>query len=168
MAVAGVPDGFLEGEQDEDQQRAILELLTRAYWMEIETVMNYIAASIGQDGGGGLAVRTALKEGVEEEVEHARALGRRIQELHGVVPDDGGLAAGEEQRQPLGRQTDVTSTIEAVVATETSAIRHYLRIMHLSARFDADTSALALNILRDEQRHLRLFEGYLRELRSGS
>jgi bacterioferritin len=162
MAVTGVRGGFLDG-ATEDQRLAIIELLTRAYWMEIETVMNYIAASIGHDGGSGLAVRTALKEGVEEEVAHARALGRRIQELHGIAPGVGGLARDQDYPQPLGRQTDVAAMIEAVVATETSAIRHYLRIMRASASVDEDTNALALDILRDEQRHLQLFEGYLRE-----
>jgi bacterioferritin len=157
MAVTGLRGGLLD--EQGDQRGAIVELLTRAYWMEIETVMNYIAASIGRDGGHGLAVRAALQECVEEEVGHARALGRRIQELHGVVPA-AGFVAGEEYPQPLGRQTDLADVIAAVVATETSAIRHYVRIMRASAPVDEDTNTLALNVLRDEQRHLRLFEGF--------
>jgi bacterioferritin len=55
--------------------------------------------------------------------------------------------------------------IEAVIATESSAIRHYRRIMDATERLDQDTSSLVGSILRDEQRHLRLFEGYLRESR---
>ena len=54
MSATEVPDGLLEIEE-EDERRAIIELLTRAYWMEIETVTNYIAASVSHDGGRGLA-----------------------------------------------------------------------------------------------------------------
>jgi bacterioferritin len=163
MSATEVPDGLLEIEE-EDERRAIIELLTRAYWMEIETVTNYIAASVSHDGGRGLAVRAALTTGVEEEVRLARSLGRRIQELqHGVVPGAEPFASDEQYPQPPRRSTDVARTIEAVVATETSAIRHYQRIMRATATLDADTNALALGILRDEQRHLRLFEAFLRE-----
>jgi bacterioferritin len=163
MSVTEVPGDSLD-EAVEDPRRDIIRLLTRAYWMEIETVTSYIAASVGQDGGRALAVRAALAEGVEEEVEHARALGRRIQELqHGVVPGAEPLDSDDEYPQPPppARPIDVATMIEAIVATETSAIRHYQRIMRATANLDADTNALALGILRDEQRHLRLFESYL-------
>jgi bacterioferritin len=165
MSVTEVPGDSLD-ETVEDAHRDIIRLLTRAYWMEIETVTSYIAASVGHDGGRALAVRAALTEGVEEEVEHARALGRRIQELqHGDVPGAEPLDSDAEypQSPPAARPTDVATMIEAIVATETSAIRHYQRIMRATADLDADTNALALGILRDEQRHLRLFESYLRD-----
>jgi bacterioferritin len=151
-------NGFPEGELAAEQL-AVLELLTRAYWMEIETVMNYIAATMSTVGARNLALTTALTEGVEEEVAHARALGRRIQELHGVSPVPG----GEQYAQGPARPSDTATMIEAVVATESSAIRHYQRIMRATSRIDQDTHALALSILRDEQRHLRLFEGYRHE-----
>ena len=37
---------------DENRQKReqIIQMLTRAYWMEIETVMNYIANSVNLDG----------------------------------------------------------------------------------------------------------------------
>ncbi|MEA2199020.1 MAG: bacterioferritin [Solirubrobacteraceae bacterium] len=160
MSVTGVPDG-LPGTEDGQ----VVDLLIRAYWMEIETVMNYLAASISQDGARAVAVRAALTRGVEEEVEHTRALGRRIQELHGVVPVERGFSGDGEHPPGSERPTDPRAVIESVVATETSAIRHYSRIMRATEGLDPDTNALALDILRDEQRHLRLFEGYLREYR---
>ena len=33
-----------------EQRERVIELLTKAYWMEIETVMSYIANSINPDG----------------------------------------------------------------------------------------------------------------------
>ncbi|HWC85844.1 MAG TPA: ferritin-like domain-containing protein [Solirubrobacteraceae bacterium] len=161
--MTGTEDGIL-GVDEEDQQRAVVELLTRAYWMEIETVMNYLAASMSQDGTRAVAVRAALARGVEEEVKHTLALGRRIQELHGVVPDDRALPSDAGYPHTLDRAADVRALVESVVAAEMGAVRHYSRIMRATARLDRDTHALALDILRDEQRHLRLFEGYLREL----
>jgi bacterioferritin len=165
MSVTEVPGDSLDGSV-EDEHRGIIKLLTSAYWMEIETVTNYIAASMGGDGARGVAVRAALAAGIEEEVEHARALGRRIQELQrGVVPGTEPFAGDEHQPHPE-RPTDLSTMIEAVLATETSAIRHYQRIIQATAHIDEDTNALALGILRDEQRHLRLFSRYRRELRA--
>ncbi|HWF49732.1 MAG TPA: ferritin-like domain-containing protein [Solirubrobacteraceae bacterium] len=161
MSVTRIPGGYVS-EGLEGEQRAIVEMLTSAYWMEIETVMNYLAASISQPGAHALAVRTALREGIEEEVGHARALGRRIQELHGVVP---GVSASpdEDGPQPFSRRADLASMVEAMVAAETSAIRHYMRIMRATRQVDQVTNDLVLEILRDEQRHLRRFEDFLRE-----
>jgi bacterioferritin len=160
MSVTEAP-GASQGTEGEDGRRAIVALLTQAYWMEIETVRSYLAASISHDGGPGQAVREALAKGVEEEVRHARTLGRRIHELGGVLAGAEGFASDEAYTQPLARRADIGAIIEAVVAAETSAIRHYLRIMRLTASVDEDTHALALEILCDEQRHLHLFEGYL-------
>jgi bacterioferritin len=162
MSLTQVPGDF-ETDLEDRQRRAIVELLTHAYWMEIETVTNYIAASMSEGGSHIMAVRAALAAGVEEEVEHARALGRRIQELRGVVPGDEGLPGDTEYPQPPVRQPDVRAMIETVVATEMSAIRHYLRIIRATTEVDQHTNAIVLAILRDEQRHLKLFEGYLRQ-----
>jgi bacterioferritin len=162
MSVTRIPGGYVS-EGLEGEQRAIVEMLTRAYWMEIETVMNYLAASISQPGAHTLAVRTALREGVEEEVGHARALGRRIQELHGVVPGVSASTGDEDGPKPFSSPTDLATMLEAVVAAETSAIRHYMQIMRVTRQVDQDTNDVVLEILRDEQRHLRLFEDFLKE-----
>jgi bacterioferritin len=41
--------GILSEEMKDDRDQ-LIELLSRAYWMEIETVMSYIANSINPDG----------------------------------------------------------------------------------------------------------------------
>jgi ferritin-like protein len=71
---------------DVERRQTLLELLERAYWMEIETVMSYLAASINPDGVRGAEVREALEGDVQEELGHARQFGERIKELWGVVP----------------------------------------------------------------------------------
>jgi bacterioferritin len=162
MSVTAAPEGILDIGL-ERERREIVDLLTQAYWMEIEIVMNYIAASISHDGARGLKVKAALLEAVEEEVQHAQRVGRRIQELHSAVPPAGGLTIDHEYLQPPGRQSDVVAMLEAMVAAEMAAIHHYGRIKRAAGQVDRATYAIAAELLHDEQRHLRLFEGYLRE-----
>jgi bacterioferritin len=168
MSVTVVSEAVLDPILDRDlarERKEVVELLTQAYWMEIETVMNYIAGSISHDGAPGLKVKATLLECVEEEVQHAQRLGRRIQELHSSTPPAGGLTIDHEYLQPPGRQPDIVAMIEAVVAAEAGAIRHYSRITRATGRIDRVTYALAAELLDEEQQHLRLFEGHLRKLR---
>ena len=54
----------------------IIEALTQAYYMEIESVVNYAAASINLDGVRAKEIKEALKKDIEEEMRHARKLGK--------------------------------------------------------------------------------------------
>jgi bacterioferritin len=51
-----------------------------------------------------------------------------------------------------------------VIEAERTAIEHYERIVAATDGIDPVTQDMVLGILRDEQAHLRLFEGFLREL----
>lgn len=62
---------------------------------------------------------------------------------------------------------DVVHVIKGVIEAETSAIEHYNRIIDASNEVDWVTQALAIDILRDEQAHRRMFEGFLREYEAG-
>lgn len=139
----------------------LVELLIQAYWMEIETVMSYLAALTGDNGLRGAAVMAELARGVDDEVAHTRALGRRIQELHGVLPGD--FAPAELPSVPT-HLPDPDAVLESVVAAELAAVRHYSRIIE-AAGSDPYTHAMAAGILRDEQRHLRAFQRLLHESR---
>lgn len=149
-----VPGGILAREAAPD----IVELLTQAYWMEIEMVTHYLAVSTH---GGGSAIDAALARGIDDEVEHTQALGRRILKLRGDLPDRGPA----EYASAPGRRADERAMLEAVIAAELSAIRHYARIVRATVGSDTDTHELVLGILHDERRHLRLFERFLRECR---
>ena len=56
--------------------------------------------------------------------------------------------------------------IRGVIAAETGAIDHYSRIIEATDRIDPVTQDMVIDILRDEQGHKRLFEGFLREYES--
>ena len=68
------------------QREELIEMLKKAYWMEIETVMSYIANSINPDGVRAQEIIESLQEDVQEELGHAQQFADRIKELYGVVP----------------------------------------------------------------------------------
>ena len=53
--------------------------------------------------------------------------------------------------------------IRGVIEAETGAIEHYTRIVEETDGVDPVTQDMVIAILRDEQGHRRLFEGFLRE-----
>jgi bacterioferritin len=50
-----------------------------------------------------------------------------------------------------------------VIEAETGAIEHYNRIIEVTDGVDWVTQDMVIAILRDEEGHRRLFEGFLRE-----
>jgi bacterioferritin len=154
----GILDGDSSGTRDD-----IVELLTEAYWMEIETVMSYISASVNLDGVRAQEIRESLAEDVEEELGHARQFADRIKELYGVVPGSEGFSPEQSFLQPPEHQTDTVHVIRGVIKAETGAIEHYTRIVEVTDQVDPVTQDMVIAILRDEQGHRRLFEGFLRE-----
>jgi bacterioferritin len=159
--------GILAADQDA-KRREVIELLEKGYWMEIETVMSYIANSVNPDGVRAREVAEALEEDIEEELGHARQFAQRIKELYGVVP--GSLAFDAEQTflQPPEEQTDIEHVIRGVIEAERGAIEFYTHIIEMTDQVDPVTQDMTIDILRDEQGHLRLFEGFLRELEAAS
>jgi bacterioferritin len=65
--------------------------------------------------------------------------------------------------QPPEHQTNIVHVIKGVIEAETAAIEHYNQIIEQTDEVDPVTQDMVIDILRDEQRHRRLFEGYLRE-----
>ena len=152
-------------EANTEKREQLIEMLKKAYWMEMETVMSYIAASVNPDGVRAQEVIEALEDDIEEELSHARDFAERIRELWGTVP--GSLEFKAEQRflQPPEESTDIVSVIKGVVEAERGAIQHYNRIIEFCEDLDYVTQDIAIAILREEEGHLRLFEGFLREYR---
>jgi bacterioferritin len=146
-----------------EQRDHVIELLTKAYWMEIETVMSYLAASVNLDGVRAQEIKESLNGEVEDELGHARQFADRIKELYGVVPGSDGFAAEQSFLQPPQHQTDIVHVIRGVIEAETGAIEHYTRIVEETDQIDPVTQDMVIAILRDEQGHRRLFEGFLRE-----
>ena len=107
----------------------ILELLRKAYWMEIETVMSYIANSVNPDGVRAQEIIESLREDIQEELGHAQQFAHRIKELYGVVPGSLDFSAQQSYLQPPEQQTDVVHVVKGVIEAETGAIEHYTQII---------------------------------------
>jgi bacterioferritin len=157
--------GILSEDAKDDRER-LIELLTRAYWMEIETVMSYTANSINPDGVRAQEIIESLEEDIEEELGHARRFGQRIKELYGVVPGSLDFNAEQSYLQPPDHQTDIVHVIKGVIEAESGAIEHYTGIIEFCEGRDPVTQDMVIDILRDEQGHRRLFEGFLREYKA--
>lgn len=140
----------------------IIELLETAYSMELETVMNYLANSINLDGVRAEAIKKSLAADVTEEVMHAQQLGQRIKQLGGLVPGSTSVVLGGQQ-QPSENTTDVVGVIEAVIEAEASAVAQYNKIIKATDGEDYVTQDLCIRLLADEEEHLVLFRGYLKE-----
>jgi bacterioferritin len=154
--------GILSPENAE-KRTEILELLEQAYWMEIETVMSYVANSINPDGVRAQEIRESLEEDIQEELGHAQQYANRIKELDGVVPGSQQFKAEQSFLQPPEEQTDVVHVIKGVIEAESGAIEHYNRIIEVTDGVDWVTQDMVIEILRDEEGHRRLFQGFLRE-----
>jgi bacterioferritin len=140
----------------------ILELRTRAYWLEAETVLSYLANAANLDGIRAEEIATALDADVEEELGHARLFAKRIKDLYGTPPGTFDMVHEQATLQP-GDPTDVVGVIRGVIDAEVGAIEHYTRIIEACDGVDWATQDMVIEILRDEENHLRTFERYLRE-----
>ena len=163
MSDTATTSGDIMAADHADQREKVIALLTKAYWMEIETVMSYIAATVNLDGVRAQEIKESLAQEVEDELGHARQFADRIKELSGVVPGSEDFAAEQSFLQPPEHQTDVVHVIRGVIKAETGAIEHYTRIVEETDGIDPVTQDMVIAILRDEQGHRRLFEGFLRE-----
>jgi bacterioferritin len=160
--VRSAAQGIL-ADDNRTQREQIIDLLKKAYWMEIETVMSYIANSINPDGVRAQEIVESLQQDIQEELGHAQQFAQRIKELYGVVPGSLEFASEQTYLQPPEHQTDIVHVIKGVIEAETGAIEHYNRIIQETDQIDPVTQDMVIAILRDEEGHRRLFEGYLRE-----
>jgi bacterioferritin len=161
-SVRSSSEGILSDDKT-SQREELIGLLQKAYWMEIETVMSYIANSINPDGVRAQEIVESLQEDIQEELGHAQQYAQRIKELYGVVPGSLDFTAEQSYLQPPEHQTDIVHVIKGVIEAETGAIEHYNRIIEFTDGLDWVTQDMVITILHDEEGHRRLFEGYLRE-----
>jgi len=154
----GILSDDMKSERDQ-----VVERLVKAYWMEIETVMSYIANSINPDGVRAQEVIQSLQQDVQEELGHAQLFGKRIKELYGVVPGSADFKAEQTYLQPPAEPADIPHVIKGVIEAEKGAIEHYNELIEFCEGKDPVTADMVTAILADEEGHRRLFEGFLKE-----
>lgn len=141
-------------------QKAI-ELLQKAYSMELETVANYLANSVHLDGVHAEDIKKALAADVSEELGHATQIAKRIKQLGGRIPGSLELKFDQESLQPPEDTTNLRAVIEGVLVAENDAIEHYQSIIRETEGKDYVTQDLAIKLLGDEEAHREQFESFL-------
>jgi len=141
----------------------IVDQLNVAYFMELETVMNYIANSVHLDGVRAEEIKKSLAADVTAEVGHAQMLAERIKTIGGRLIGSQGFKASQLSLQPPSDSTDVVAVIKGVIDAENNACEQYTKIIKLCDGFDYVTQDMCITILGDEQQHRREFRGFLME-----
>jgi len=144
-------------------KKEIIENLIKAYWSEIETVMNYISNSTNLDGVRAEEIKKSLQAEVQDEIGHAQTLAKRIKELGGRVPGSRKIETTQDSLQPSEDTTDVEYVIKGVIDAENSAVEQYNKLVQLCDGVDYVTQDLVIGLLADEESHRTIFEGYLKE-----
>lgn len=145
----------------------IIKELKIAYGMELETVQNYIAASVNLDGVRSDVIKKALAADITEELGHAQAIAKRIKTIGGKVPGSLALDRRQKSLQPLEDTTDVVGVIRGVIEAEEGAIAQYNKIIRICDGVDYVTQDMAITLLSGEEDHLREFMGFLTEYEKG-
>jgi len=142
---------------------SIIKELILSYAMELETVQNYIAASVNLDGVRSDVIKKALAADVVTEVQHAQLLATRIKTIGGVVPGSLDLPRSQKFLQPTKDTTDLVAVIKGVIAAEEGAVAQYNKIIKLCDGVDYVTQDMVIGILGGEEDHRREFLGFLKE-----
>lgn len=141
----------------------LIQELIKAYAAELETVQNYLAASVNLDGVRSDVIKKSLAADVAAELMHAQQLAARVKTIGGTVPGSLNLIRDQTYLQPPADTTDVVAVIKGVIAAEESAIEQYKKIIKMSEGEDYPTQDLVIEILADEEEHRREFVGFLKE-----
>ena len=140
----------------------IIELLKTAYSMELETVMNYLANSINLDG-----VRA-------EEIKKSACRRRRGGDAtrpatgaaHQTVGRPGprfGVGPNRQSTSTVGKDDRRGGRHRSGDRSGGSRVRHYNKIIKATDGEDYVTQDLCIRLLADEEEHLVLFRGFLKE-----
>ena len=149
---------------DENKRQQIISGLQKAYFKELETAMNYLPNSVNLDGIKAEEVKETLSAEVDDELNHAKQLAERIKDLGGSVPGSFEFKAEQKSLQPPEDTTNLKSVVQGVVDAEEDAIQHYRYLIDLCDGIDYVTQDLCVALLQDEEKHRRIFRGFLLEL----
>ena len=148
---------------DQAKRDTLIEELIYAYWMELETTINYLAISVDLDGIRAEEIKKSLAADIQTEITHAQDLAARIKEIEGRVPGSLDFKPMQSSLQPPENTTDVVTAIHGVIEAENAAIEQYNKIIRLCDGIDYVTQDLCIRLLADEETHRREFRGFLKE-----
>ena len=148
---------------DDAKRNEIINLLAKAYNMELETVLNFIANAEWLDGIRAKHIKDSLAADVQEEIGHAQMLAKRIKVLDGRIPGSMELKMTQNTLQPPSDSVDVLDVIKGVIDVEEAAVNQYQIIIEATESVDPVTQDLCITLKGDEEEHRREFKGFLQE-----
>jgi bacterioferritin len=146
-----------------EKNAAIIQELIVSYWMEMETVQNYLANSTNLDGVRAEEIKKSLQVDIQQELAHAQLLAKRIRTLGGVVPGSMSFKPSQNSLQPPNDTTDVVFVIKGVLEAEEGAVAQYKKLITLCEGHDYVTQDICVELLSQEEEHRREFRGFLKE-----
>jgi bacterioferritin len=149
--------------KESTSEKKIIENLVKSYWMEIETIMNYLSNSVNLDGVRAEEIKKSLAVDITEELGHAQSLAKRIKELGGLVPGSFDFESSQKGLQILKDTTNVVSVIEGVIKAEEGGIEQYKKIIRMCDGVDYVTQDICVKLLGMEESHKSEFDGFLKE-----
>lgn len=141
----------------------IASALLTAYWMELETVQNYLCNSVNLVGVRAERIKQSLAADVTEELSHAQQIAKRMHVIGAEVPGSLKFKPSQKVLQPPSDPADTEQVIRGVIQAEQEAIEQYMRIITLCEDKDYATQDMCIKLLADEERHHREFTDYLAE-----
>lgn len=140
------------------------DLLTQAYYDEMESLMNYLAIGNNLETFDGVDLGEELLADVDEELDHAKAIAERLDVMGVHVPGSFDFAPHQEELQPLEDHSDVVSVLKGSIKAEKEAQELYREIAELAfEQGDHPTYQLAVEHLEDEEHHQSEMEDLLVE-----
>jgi len=146
------------------EKQKIIDALRKAYWKEMETIMNYLAHSVNLDGIKAEEIKEILAEEVNDELDHAQKLSNRIKDMDGTVEGSMKFVAEQKSNQPPSDTTNLKQVVQGVIDAEEDAIQNYRQIIDMTDGVDFVTQDLCIELQADEEKHLRIFRGFLKGL----
>lgn len=146
--------------------KKVKELLEKAYFAEVETIINYMSWSVNLETFDGRDVAEELEKDITEEQNHALRLGKRLKMLGYNVKPSFEIRKNFEQEKlnNIHHNENVESVIRGVIAAEEDAIKTYKELITIARKNeDYGTARLAEELLIDEEEHLQEFKDLLKE-----
>jgi bacterioferritin len=144
-----------------DRTKEIITELIRSYAIELETIQNYLAHSIGLQGPDAEVIKKSLGEEINLKLNHARRLAKRINVLGGRIPGSLELPRDQIFLQPSLDRGDAIAVIQGVIHANEASIRQYQKIIEFTEGLDYITQDMVIDLLSDEREHGRLFLAFL-------
>lgn len=150
-AEQNLPDGALTAGYKADP-RQIVALLVRAQASEWSSFLQYWHHYFMASDIHSSEVKSVFKEHAEDEYEHARLFGERIQQLGGV-PCDSPEEIARQTPVPTEYNHDLRSMMEADLIGERATIDFYDEIIRTCGFDDNVTRAIFEHVIQEEANH---------------